>query len=262
MFLAPNLRFLRLQRGLTQEGLAHALGISRGQVKSYEGDQAQPPLAVLLALGDFFGATLDDLVRRDLEAAGHTPAADVRGTALRVLATTVGMDNRENVELVPVKAAAGYCGGGFADPGFIETLPTFRLPLPGISPDRKYRLFQLEGESMLPVPDGSWVLGEYVRDWTAVRERQACVVVTTSQPVFKLVENRLGREGRLLLHSLNPTVRSYALPAEEVRELWRFKLYLTDALPEGATMLETVHSDVKLIKKLLLEQGQAAGLTP
>ena len=257
MHLAQNLRFLRASRGLTQQALGQALGVKRAALNTYENEWATPPLPVLLAACDYFGVSLDALVRRELSAAGaEAGGADVRGRNLRVLATTVGPDNVENVELVPVRAVAGYCAGGYADPEFIEKLPTFRLPLPGLSAQKKYRLFQIEGDSMLPIPDEAFVLGEYVADWTALRERQACLVVTAGQPAFKLVENRLRREGRLVLHSLNPAVRPYALPAEEVRELWRFKLYLSDALPDPGTLLETMHSDVKLIKRMLLQQQE------
>ncbi len=54
----------------------------------------------------------------------------------------------------PEKAKAGY-KGGFADPDYIRVLPTFQLPF--LSRDKKYRTFQISGDSMLPIPDESFV---------------------------------------------------------------------------------------------------------
>ena len=43
---------------------------------------------------------------------------------------------------------------GFADPEFVKVLPVFQLPF--LSRDKKYRTFQISGDSMLPIPDGSY----------------------------------------------------------------------------------------------------------
>src|SRR5665648_762449 len=74
----------------------------------------------------------------------------VKGSKLRVLTTTVDSTNTENIELVPEKAKAGYMRG-FADPEFVRELPVFQLPF--LSPERKYRTFQISGDSMSPIPD-------------------------------------------------------------------------------------------------------------
>src|SRR3546814_6005241 len=49
-----------------------------------------------------------------------------RGNAasVRVLSITVDGDDKENIELVPVKASAGYLNG-YADPEYIAELPKF-----------------------------------------------------------------------------------------------------------------------------------------
>ena len=92
----------------------------------------------------------------------HGQDVFITGQKLRVLATTVDRNNEENIELVPEKAKAGYARG-FADPEFIGDLPVFRLPF--LSSNKKYRTFQITGDSMLPIPDKSWVTGEFVQDW-------------------------------------------------------------------------------------------------
>ena len=73
----------------------------------------------------------------------------ISGSKLRVLSSTVDQNDNENIELVPLKAKAGYTNG-YSDPDFISQLPTFQLPF--LSKERKYRTFQIDGDSMYPIP--------------------------------------------------------------------------------------------------------------
>ncbi len=131
------------------------------------------------------------------------------GGNLRVLASTVNNENQENIELVPVKAQAGYTNG-FSDPEYISELQVFQLPF--LSKEKKYRTFQLQGDSMLPIPEKAWVTGEFVQDWSTIRTGEACVVLTVDDGiVFKILENRIGEEGKLLLYSLNPLYEPYEI---------------------------------------------------
>src|SRR5690606_30979450 len=112
--------------------------------------------------------------------------AYVKGSNLRVLATTVNNGNRENIELVAEKAKAGYTTG-YADPEYISELPVFSLPF--LSDKRKYRTCQLKGDSMLPIPDGSWVTGEFLQYWTGIMSGKAYIVFTLNDGiVFKILE--------------------------------------------------------------------------
>ncbi len=58
---------------------------------------------------------------------------------------------------------------------------------------------------MLPIPDGAWITGEYVEDWLTLRDRMAYIILTLDEGiVFKVVENRISQDARLVLYSLNP----------------------------------------------------------
>jgi len=74
----------------------------------------------------------------------------VKGNEMRVLATTVTPQNEDNVELVSIKAKAGYTTGYF-DPEFIAGFPAFQLPF--LSKNKKYRTFQISGDSILPIKE-------------------------------------------------------------------------------------------------------------
>jgi len=63
MQLSDNLRRIRRERGLTQEGLAERSGMSKSQISRLEGGkQNNPELQTVVTLGTALGASLDELV--------------------------------------------------------------------------------------------------------------------------------------------------------------------------------------------------------
>ena len=146
---------------------------------------------------------------------------------------------------------------GYADPEYISELPVFTLPF--LSDKKKYRTFQLKGDSMLPIPDGSWVTGEFVQDWHEIVNGKAYIVFTMNDGiVFKLVENNLITEGKLVLYSLNPVYEPYEVHINEVKELWKFVNYISCELPEPALPekhflheVATMKNDLERIKARL-----------
>jgi transcriptional regulator with XRE-family HTH domain len=235
---SSNIKFLRKRRKRSQDEVSLALGIKRSTWSTYELGVAQPGIDTLLKISDYFKLSLDTLLRedvsripesrlREMEIARET---DVTGRRLRVIVTTVGSDNRENIELVPQKAKAGYTNG-YADPEYIKILPTFRLPF--LAKERKYRTFPISGDSMPPVGDGSWVTGEYVDDWTTLKNGNPYIIVTQNDGiVFKIVYNNINESESLLLCSTNPDYAPYHVKIHEVLEVWKFVNYISAELPE------------------------------
>ena len=62
MNLAEKLVALRTSRGLSQEALADALGVSRQAIGKWENGQAMPELPGLIALSRFYTVAIDSLV--------------------------------------------------------------------------------------------------------------------------------------------------------------------------------------------------------
>ena len=62
MEFQEKLYTLRKQQGLSQEDLANIIGVSRQAVQKWEAGTARPDLDNLMALAQFFGVTLDELV--------------------------------------------------------------------------------------------------------------------------------------------------------------------------------------------------------
>ena len=166
----------------------------------------------------------------------------------------------ERVVVVPVKAAAGYAHG-YGDPEWVSQLPTFGLPLKELAPDRTYRMFQIEGDSMLPIPSGSYILCQYVDDWMSVGGLRPHIVVTKSDGVvFKRIENDLPGGSRLVLHSDNPAFAPYAVAGDDVVEVWRAAAYLSFELPSALdgqpasaaslrSALDTLRGEIDALKR-------------
>jgi transcriptional regulator with XRE-family HTH domain len=238
MYFDSNIKLLRKRRNRTQDEVAEKLKMKRSTLSGYENRVAQPGLDVLLIFSDYYRIAVDTLLKVDLSALSETQLRQLengedvflRGGNLRILASTVDSGNRENIELVPVKAQAGYASG-FSDPEYISELQVFNLPF--LSGDKKYRTFQLQGDSMLPIPEKAWVTGEYVLDWKSVKTGQACIVLTVNDGiVFKIAENRLEEEGRFILYSLNPLYEPYGIHVSEIREVWKFIHFISHEIPE------------------------------
>lgn len=254
MNFSGNIKLLRKRKGRTQDDIAVALKMKRSTLSGYENQVAKPSAEVLIAFADYYGVSVDTLLRIDLTKTSESVLSQiergfdvyVRGGKLRVLATTVDSSNNENIELVADKAKAGYTHG-FADPDFIEKLPVFQMPF--LANDKKYRAFQLNGDSMLPIPDRAWVTGEFVVDWQTLSNGQACIISTLDEGlVFKLIENKISESGEFVMHSLNSEYDSYAIPVNQITEIWRFVNYISHEMPDGDNGQSEVLRRIKLIQ--------------
>lgn len=257
MYFAKNIKFLRKRRRLTQEEVALALKMKRSTLSGYENEVSQPTVQALIALSRFYGVAIDTLLTVDLSTLSESQLSQlerggdvyIKGTNIRVLATTVNANNDENIELVSEKAKAGYTTG-YADPEFIGKLPVFHLPF--LSKQKKYRTFQISGDSMLPIPDGAWVTGEFVQDWTTIINGYGYIILTLNDGiVFKIVENLIEQERKLRLYSLNPIYEPYDVPISEVIEVWKFVHYISTEIPEPVVPANQLVKTVASIKREL-----------
>ncbi|AYA36183.1 helix-turn-helix domain-containing protein [Hymenobacter oligotrophus] len=272
-----NLKFWRRELGLTQAQLADKLSIKRSLIGAYEEGRAEPKLTTLVKMARLFGISLDALVTTDFskkrQAAAvmrqlqNVPAlgadgADVatvaektKGDNLRVLAFTVDQDQNENIELVPLKASAGYLNG-YADQEFIEELPKFRLPMLG--QNGTFRAFEISGDSMLPIASGTVIVGRYVADWNEVKDGTPCIVVSKKEGiVFKRVYNRLKEAASLTLHSDNPVYSPYEIDVEDVLEIWEAKSYISSTFPIADLSLNRLASIVLDLQKQVTTMKKA-----
>lgn len=247
-YASKNIKYLRKLRGWTQEEFSNKLGIKRSLLGAYEEERAEPRIDVLEMVCDLFKLSLDEILRKDMsEQRGGTGYLNKRRQQKM-------MDTDRNViHFVPIKAAAGYLAG-YADPDFIDELNTFTLPM---LTGGQYRAFEIVGDSMLPTPSGSVIVGEKVEQLEEVDSNNTYVVISRNEGVvYKRVLKNNRVKNKLTMVSDNPQFEPYQVNAEEVLEMWQAKVILTKAnaqplwnMNQLASVVNNLQQQVSSLKK-------------
>lgn len=218
-YAGKNFRYLRKLRGWTQEEFANKLKIKRSLVGAYEEERAEPRLDVLENLCSIFKLSLDELLLKDLSAAKGGNYLDKRRQLKLASEAQV-------IQFVPIKAAAGYLAG-YADPDFVDELNTFTLPM--LAPGN-YRAFEIVGDSMLPTPSGSVIVGEKIENIEDVKSNNTYIVVSKGEGiVYKRIMKNNRSKNKLTLVSDNPQYTPYTVNAEDILEIWKAEMVITKA---------------------------------
>lgn len=208
---SKNLRYLRKLRGWTQDEFAGKLNIKRSLLGAYEEERADPRIDVLEIVCDMFKLTLDEILRKDLTVDTGSSNYLAKRRALKMAPIVT------QIPFVPVKAAAGYLTG-YGDHEFIDELNTFTLPMLS---GGNYRAFEISGDSMLPTPSGSIIVGEKVDALDTVKNNTACILVSRNDGiVYKRIQKNVKTRSKLTLVSDNPVFQPYSINADEVLEMW------------------------------------------
>jgi len=239
--IGKNIKYLRKSKGLTQDELAKSIGVNRAMIGSYEENRATPKLSVLKDLAYFFNVTIDNLAKLKLweENTNQHSAGYAIGNQLRVVSTVVDKEDKELITTVPVQASAGYTTG-YSDPEFIRELPRFSLPLIELSKERTYRVFQIKGDSMLPVKSGSYIICEYLANWHEILDGKTYIVISKDEGiVYKRLYGPTDDGNEITLRSDNTEYTDYTLSVEEIHEIWRALGVISFDLPEPDNQLST-----------------------
>ena len=219
-YAGKNLKYIRKQREWTQEEMANQLQIKRSLVGAYEEERAEPRLDVQEVICAKFNISLEQFLFEDLSETGGLSA----GSNYSYLERRRSMKSDKSISLapivpfVPVKAAAGYLAG-YADPEFLDELNTFTLPM--LAPG-DYRAFEIIGDSMLPTPSGSVIVGEKVDNMKEVKNSNTYIVVSNADGVvYKRVITNEDVTERLTLLSDNPLYEPYQVNTQDIVEIWK-----------------------------------------
>ena len=153
---------------------------------------------------------MDELFLKDLSNTGSSYLAKRRQQKMMSA-------DRNIIHFVPIKAAAGYLAG-YADTEFIDELNTFTLPMLS---GGNYRAFEIIGDSMMPTPSGSIIVGEKVDSLEDIKNNMPYIVVSRNEGiVYKRVVKNNKAKNKLTLVSDNPQYQPYQVNADDVVELW------------------------------------------
>lgn len=271
--ISKNIKFIRKYKGQTQQEFADFIGIKRSSLGAYEEVRANPPYEVLLNIEKLVGISVDKLLKEDLSQTANefftglmasTPPSSASVTPLavnpaeqhtklktnsgvEVMVVTVDEKNKQNIELVETPAHAGYLQQ-YQSVEFIKSLPRFALPFLKTG---TYRAFQIKGESMLPLPSGSIVVGEWVEQLIDIKDNTTYIVVSLEEGiVYKRVTKQIGPNGEvthLQLVSDNREFAPYRIKSAEVQQIWKAKSFiLNEEIETNRTenQMETVMNSI------------------
>jgi transcriptional regulator with XRE-family HTH domain len=198
--------------------MAQRLSIKRSLIGAYEEERADPRIDVLEKMMEMFNLTMDELLLQDLSEQGESYLSRRRRLKM-------ADSERCIIQFVPVKAAAGYLAG-YNDPEFIDELNTFALPMLSAG---EYRAFEIIGDSMLPTPSGSVVVGEKVENLDMLKNEQPCIVISRMDGIVYKRVSKLTKAPKVTLNlvSDNPSYPPYTIQGDEIAEIWTAKMVIS-----------------------------------
>lgn len=249
---SDNIRYLRLQKAISQEKLADELLITRARYVKYESGTSEAPYDILKRIAHYFHVSIDLLLGVDLRKIDMDGVIRLEENRI-LLPITVDAKGENTIEIIPHKARAGYLTG-YSDPEFIEGLQHIALPF---LRNGKFRAFPVSGDSMPPHKGGSFIIGRYVESLGEVRDGKTYILLTKNEGI---VYKRLNKNGRnsLTLISDNAFYDPYKVKASDVLEIWEYtcsiatKEYEPDDLePQSIRdLLVNIQKDVKALKQI------------
>jgi SOS-response transcriptional repressor LexA len=120
-----------------------------------------------------------------------------------------------------------------------------------------YRAFEIIGDSMLPTPSGSIIVGEKVESLDDTKNGQAYIVVSKNEGiVYKRINKSSKAKNKISLESDNPNYQPYQINAEDVVELWQAQVVIGKVASQQrwdvnslANLVSNLHEQVSTLKK-------------
>lgn len=222
---AKRLTELREKARLTTREVAEGIGnlVTHSRIWNYENDpKAKIKAPVLEALAKFYNTTPEYI--RDGLPASRKPFNTDSMPPRQIITTNLG---REVILRVPIPAFAGY-PLHIGDETYLGDLKAFSLP--GFE-NGTFRMFEVKGDSMEPLfKQGDWVIGAYVEEPADIKNGFIYVIVTRDGIYLKRVTNAVDSRGVIIIESENPLYTPDVIFAEDILEMWEFKMKLTSHL--------------------------------
>lgn len=249
---SDNIRYLRIQKKISQEKLAEELLITRARYVKYEAGASEAPYDILKRIAHYYHYSIDILLSVDIRKVNVNGLIRLEDNRI-LLPITIDKDGENTIEIIPQKAKAGYLSG-YSDPEFIEGLQQISLPF---LKSGKFRAFPVSGDSMPPHKDGSFIIGRYIENLREVRDGRTYVLLTKEEGI---VYKRLNKNGMssLVLSSDNTFYEPYSVKVSDVLEIWEYACSIAtnefepdDSGPQSIRdMFNSLRNEIKALKQI------------
>ncbi|MDH3648217.1 MAG: helix-turn-helix domain-containing protein [Saprospiraceae bacterium] len=240
-YLAKNLKTLRKQYYSTQEEMAQALGLKKSTYASYENDDGNtPPAKTLYTIAKLFAVPMDTLFDLDYRTLDRNKAVKISEREI-YFPVSVDLAGSELIDVVPSdhQAQAGYLSE-YSDPSYIRSLPKISWDM-GTHEVGTKRIFQISGDSMIPIPSGSFILTAKT-DYEDLVSNDAYILITQNDILFK----RVRKEAKhLQLLSDNSIYPQQLIEADEVLQYWKALKVILDMPKKPLITIDQIHATVQ-----------------
>lgn len=253
LYIADNLKWLRSKRNLSQQEVADGMHLPLDRYKKYEYGKNTPPAETLLVISRYYFISIDLLLTVDLRKISIENLLQLEDNRI-VLPIAVDREGNNLIEIVPHKAQAGYLTG-YADAEFIEGLQQLTLPFLGIG---KFRAFPIDGDSMPPHNNKSFVVGKYIENLGEVRIDKTYILITISEGI---TYKRLSKKNpdSFTVEPDNVIYSPYDIKLSDILEIWEYVAHIgrDDSKQEAASalsleqMFQRLSNDMDEVKRRL-----------
>lgn len=213
---ADNIRYLRGQLKRSQQNIADELLITRGRYAKYEDAASEPPLELLIRISRFYKISIDLLLSVDLKKYPIDKILSLPDNRI-VLPIRVNSGGDKQIEIIPHRASMGYLSG-YSDPEYIESLQTLSLPF---LRNGNFRAFPVEGDSMPPFNEGTYIVGQYVESIKELTKGKTYIFITRNEGItYKRYQGR--DSNGITVAADNEFYEPYQIKNSEILEIWQY----------------------------------------
>ncbi|PZX93278.1 XRE family transcriptional regulator [Flavobacterium aquariorum] len=236
LYISDNLKWLRSKRNLSQQEVADGMALPLDRYKKYEYGKNTPPAETLVIISRYYHISIDLLLTVDLRKISIDNLMQLDDNRI-VLPITVDQDGNNLIEIIPHKAQAGYLSG-YAETEYIENLQQIALPFLGLG---KMRAFPINGDSMPPHTNKSFVVGKYVDNLGEIKQNKTYIFITFSEGItYKRLGNK--NDDSVTVISDNIIYSPYEIKLSDILEIWEYVCHIGR---DDAKLLPTESDSVK-----------------
>ncbi|RXG28914.1 XRE family transcriptional regulator [Leeuwenhoekiella palythoae] len=208
MSVSKQLKSLREGASLSQKKVAEELGITQGAYSLIENGQNSITTEHLLTLSKLYSVPTDRILK-----GSHNSI---------MMNSTNGF-----VPLINVEARAGFIENRDNEQ-WMSTLDMFKLP--GYEPSKDQKLFEVEGDSMMPtLMHGDILITQHTDDLNEILDGSVAVIVTAKSVLTKRIKKDLPNDAIILI-SDNSKYESVSYNLKNILEILVVRGKITSSL--------------------------------